>query len=72
MDYKDSGTSAKGVKGDKGNKGDKGDPGDDYVLTDADKTEIAEMVAEGVIGDVETALDNIIAIQENLIGGDTV
>ena len=28
----------------KGDKGDKGDPGDDYVLTAADKTEIAGMV----------------------------
>ena len=29
----------------KGDKGDKGDPGDDYVLTDADKAEIAEQAA---------------------------
>jgi hypothetical protein len=33
-----------GATGDKGDKGDKGDPGDDYVLTDADKQEIAGMV----------------------------
>ena len=32
----------------KGEKGDKGDPGDDYVLTDADKAEIAEQAAEMV------------------------
>ena len=34
----------KGDKGDPGEKGDKGDPGSDYVLTDADKAEIAGMV----------------------------
>ena len=43
-------TGAQGAKGDKGDpgepgaKGDKGDPGDDYVLTDADKSEIADVV----------------------------
>lgn len=35
----------KGEKGEQGIKGDKGDPGDDYVLTQADKTEIAGMVS---------------------------
>lgn len=35
-----------GAKGDKGEPGEKGDPGNDYILTDADKTEIAEMAAE--------------------------
>lgn len=34
------------TRGDKGDKGEKGDPGDDYVLTPADKTEIAKMAAE--------------------------
>lgn len=33
-----------GPKGDKGETGPKGDPGDDYVLTQADKQEIAGMV----------------------------
>ena len=33
-----------GVQGAKGDKGDKGDPGDDYILTEADKKEIADMV----------------------------
>ena len=33
------------IKGDKGDRGEKGDNGDAYVLTDADKQEIAEMVA---------------------------
>lgn len=40
-------TGAKGDKGDKGDpgaKGDKGDKGDSYVLTSADKTEIAGSV----------------------------
>ena len=32
------------VKGAKGDKGDTGDPGSDYVLTDADKSEIAALV----------------------------
>lgn len=44
---------AQGPKGAKGDKGDKGDPGDDYVLTDADKTEIA---AEVIAGGVEAEL----------------
>ena len=41
-------------------KGDKGDPGDDYILTEADKTEIAEEAAAlvdaallNLIGEVE-------------------
>ena len=38
----------KGEKGETGEKGDKGNPGDDYVLTDADKEEIAETVKEGL------------------------
>jgi hypothetical protein len=46
-----------------------GKDGKDYVLTEADKNDIAELVTEGAIGDIETALDTIIAIQENLIGG---
>ena len=35
---------ADGKPGDKGDKGDTGDPGSDYVLTDADKSEIAALV----------------------------
>ena len=35
-----------GPQGPAGPKGEKGDPGDDYVLTEADKEEIAEMAAE--------------------------
>ena len=33
-----------GVQGERGPKGDKGDPGDDYILTVADKAEIAGMI----------------------------
>lgn len=49
-----SGTSSANLKGEKGDKGDKGDTGsqgqkgDDYVLTDADKTAIAEQAAQMV------------------------
>ena len=35
---------ADGKPGEKGDKGDTGDPGSDYVLTDADKSEIAALV----------------------------
>lgn len=34
----------KGVKGDRGLKGEKGEKGDSYILTEADKTEIAQKV----------------------------
>lgn len=44
--------------------------GNDYVLTEADKNEIAEIAKAGAIGDIETALDSIIAIQNSLLGGD--
>lgn len=40
-----------GVQGERGPKGDKGDPGDDYVLTQADKEEIADLVGGAVIDD---------------------
>ena len=40
------------LKGDKGNKGDKGES---YVLTDADKQEIAEMAAEIVKDNIPSA-----------------
>ena len=60
----------------------KGDKGDSYILTDADKREIAGMVdcgedsytkaeIDAKIGDIETALDSIIEIQNSLIGGNT-
>lgn len=47
-----------GVKGDTGAQGPKGDPGDDYVLTAADKAEIADTVIEDIDGryvEVESA-----------------
>ena len=59
-----------GIQGVKGDKGDTGADGQDYVLTEADKQEIANLIAETEIGDIETALDNIIEIQENLITND--
>ncbi len=38
-----------GPIGPKGDKGDRGEPGADYVLTDTDKTEIAELVLANFI-----------------------
>ena len=47
--------------------------GDDYILTDEDKVEIANIVTQSeIVGDIETALDGIIAIQNELIGGESV
>ena len=72
---------AKGDKGDKGeqgpqgDKGDKGEKGDvpvkgvDYY-TEADKAALIAEIENEVTGDIETALDGILAIQESLIGGD--
>lgn len=37
-------TGPKGEKGDKGDKGDPGNPGTNYILTEDDKTEIADLV----------------------------
>lgn len=42
----DTGVAA---QGEPGKQGDKGDPGDDYVLTDADKKEIAKMIPISVV-----------------------
>lgn len=39
-------TGPRGVEGPQGPKGDKGDKGDGYIITDADKGEIAEIAAE--------------------------
>ena len=66
----------KGEPGAKGDKGDKGDPGDSYILTAADKEEIAAEAAQNtytkseidaMIGDVDTA----IAALNAMIGGTT-
>lgn len=65
-----------GAQGAKGDKGDKGDPGDSYILTAADKEEIAAEAAQNtytkseidaMIGDVDTA----IAALNAMIGGTT-
>ena len=39
---------SKGSQGEKGDKGDKGENGNDYVLTSADKTEIANAVLDSL------------------------
>lgn len=43
--------------------------GDSYVLTEQDKEEIANLVSVKM-GDIDSALDSIIEIQDSLIGGD--
>lgn len=43
--------------------------GTDY-WTEKDKAEVVREAKEGAIGDIETALDGILAIQSELIGGD--
>ena len=72
----------------KGIDGKNGKDGQDYILTEADKQEIADMVdvpdieadlsdyakkeyVDDTVGDVETALDEIIEIQESLKDGYT-
>lgn len=45
--------------------------GVDY-FTDEDKNTLTNEVEKNIIGDIETALDSIIAIQNELIGGDCV
>lgn len=69
-----------GEPGAKGEKGDKGDPGDNYILTEADKAEIAAEAAkntytkseiDAMIGDVDATLDAILALQQSYIGGTT-
>lgn len=57
-----SGTSSanlKGDRGDRGERGEKGDTGDDYVLTEADKQEIAEAVAANVAVSLDDGYGNI-------------
>lgn len=43
--------------------------GDAYILTDGDRSDIAEMVKDDAYGDLDKALDRIIAIQNELING---
>ena len=62
---------AKGEPGEQGLRGIDGSTpvkGKDY-FTSEEKAELVEEIAEFVTGDIETALDRIIAIQESLIGG---
>lgn len=61
---------AKGEQGATGPQGAKGDKGDSYVLTDADKTEIENDVSTEIEAELNTALDEIIAIQEELMTPD--
>ena len=49
-------------------KGDAPVKGVDY-WTEDDKKEIIEQVKAGTIGDIATALDSVLAIQNTLIGG---
>jgi hypothetical protein len=63
--------SLKGAKGDKGDKGDKGNKpvkGVDYYTT-TEKNELVAEIEREVTGDIDTALDAIIAIQDTLING---
>ena len=48
---------ADGKPGEKGDKGDTGDPGSDYVLTDADKSEIAALVLAQIPNGDEVAYE---------------
>lgn len=45
--------------------------GIDYY-TESEKAELISEIDTAIIGDIETALDNIIAIQNSLIGGESV
>lgn len=81
-----SGTSSADLKGERGDtgetgaKGDKGDAGKDgYTprkgvdyFTPDEKAELVKEIEETAIGDIDAALDGIIAIQAALIGGGDV
>lgn len=64
---KDSGALT-GPKGEKGDDGHTPVAGADY-WTDKDKAEIVKEAKLGAVGDIDIALDGIIAIQNELIGG---
>lgn len=59
-------TGATGAIGPQGEQGLAGKDGADYILTDEDKADIAALIT----ADIETALDEIIAIKNSLIGGE--
>ena len=58
---------ATGAKGDKGDKGDKGEKGDTYTLTAEDKTDIGNDVSDEIEAELNTCLDTILDIQEELL-----
>lgn len=73
----------RGYQGPRGEKGATGEPGKEGAAgytpqrgvdywTQADETELVEKISNTVTGDIETALDGILAIQNALIGGDGV
>lgn len=72
VDYFDGAKGDKGDKGDKGEQGPAGADGKDYILTDEDRQEIAEIVAESELGAVNDMLDKILASQASYLGGDSV
>lgn len=63
---------AEGLQGPEGPEGPQGPQGDSYILNEADKEEIAGIVSvtfDEKIGEIDAALDAILAIQDSLIGG---
>ena len=63
----------RGPQGEKGEPGEKGDPGNDYILTDADKEEIAEMAADlvevpGSGGNAEDGFSPIATVEQTDTG----
>ena len=61
-----------GKDGQPGKDGKDGKDGTDYILTEQDRKEIANTVKsdlEYILGDINTALDRILEIQDELIGG---
>ena len=62
----------KGERGLPGERGPSGKDGADYILTEDDKKEIADIIKQDeVIGDIDRAIDIIISFQNSLIGGDS-
>ena len=60
-----------GEQGEQGADGYTPRKGIDYY-TDAEKAEFVKEVEDACLGDIETALDSIIAMQNSLIGGESV
>lgn len=85
LEWKKGPKGEQGLQGIKGDKGEKGEPGangkdgndaviDQVYSPTSENAQSGKAVAEAitqVVGDIETALDNIIAIQRELIGGDS-